>query len=351
MGSIPGFFVGLGLLLTFIGLVLALHKAAASTGAHSAEAMTNSLSELLDAATFKFSTSIAGLGSSLLLSLLFRSYQIWIEGAFDGFSRALEERMIIHPPQRVAAASLNVLAAQRDELKEINSERFFARLGDTVAPRLQHAMQDAISPISQTLDRTVKTLAQTSQTGVDDLVRTFMESLNQGTGRELTEIAGTLTGLRDAIERTQQNLAGSGNDFSSKLAKAAETMTQVVADAARALGGSATGVAGAVDTAMARVVEKLEAQTTAFGTGLATLQADIGGQMRESARVSREAGEEAAAVVLSGMREVVASLRDDIGQLSGTGGLAEAAAVAGLSEEQVAAVLPRLRVYLQQHLQ
>jgi hypothetical protein len=36
---------------------------------------------------------------------------------------------------------------------------------------------------------------------------------------------------------------------------------------------------------------------------------------------------------------------------SSTGDLAEAATAAGLSQEQVEAVLPRLRVYLQQHLQ
>jgi hypothetical protein len=73
---------------------LALDKAAGSTAAGSAEAMTESLNELLAAATFKFSTSIAGLGASLALALIFRTYQIWIEGAFDGFSRALGRRMI-----------------------------------------------------------------------------------------------------------------------------------------------------------------------------------------------------------------------------------------------------------------
>jgi len=36
---------------------------------------------------------------------------------------------------------------------------------------------------------------------------------------------------------------------------------------------------------------------------------------------------------------------------SATGDLAEAAIAAGLSQEQVAAVLPRLKIYLQQHLQ
>lgn len=81
MNAIPGYFVGLGLLFTFIGLVFALNKAAASTGAGSAEAMTHSLNELLSAATFKFGTSIAGLGSSLVLSLLFKVYTITIEPA------------------------------------------------------------------------------------------------------------------------------------------------------------------------------------------------------------------------------------------------------------------------------
>jgi hypothetical protein len=36
---------------------------------------------------------------------------------------------------------------------------------------------------------------------------------------------------------------------------------------------------------------------------------------------------------------------------STTGDLIEAAAAAGLGQEQVAAVLPRLKIYLQQHLQ
>jgi hypothetical protein len=148
MASIPGFFVGLGLFLTFVGLVLALNKAAGSTSSGSAEMMTKSLNDLLSAATFKFSTSIAGLGASLLLSFLFRTYQIWIEGAFESFGRAVEDRMQFQPPQRTAVDSLDLLIAQRDQLKEINSEAFFGRLGETIAPRIQTALADAMSPIS-----------------------------------------------------------------------------------------------------------------------------------------------------------------------------------------------------------
>jgi ABC-type transporter Mla subunit MlaD len=329
MGSIPGYFVGLGLLLTFIGLVLALDKAAGSTAAGSAEAMTQSLNELLAAATFKFSTSIAGLGASLALALIFRTYQIWIEGAFDGFSRALERRMIFYPPQRIAEDSREILAAQRDQLKEINSERFFTRLGESVAPSLGHAIAEAFGPLSERLDRTAEELTRASRSGADSLVQSFVERLDQGANREMQEVVGTLKGLRDALDRTQVNLSGSGQDFSAKLTEAAETIRKVFAEASQTLGGSASGVAGTVDAAMAQLMQNLEAQSKGFGATLANLQTQLSAQLEESAKRSLSAGEAAAATstmiardamdtVRTGVDELISSLRQEISGLANT---------------------------------
>ncbi len=72
MNAVPGYFVGIGLLLTFIGLVFALYKAGAAAAAGDAERMAGEMGQLLQIATFKFSTSIAGLGASIALSVLFR---------------------------------------------------------------------------------------------------------------------------------------------------------------------------------------------------------------------------------------------------------------------------------------
>jgi hypothetical protein len=294
MASIPGFFVGLGLLLTFIGLVLALNKAAGSTTAGSASDMTHALSGLLDAATFKFSTSIAGLGASLVLSLFFRVYQISIEGAFERFNRALEARMRFQPPQRIAADSLELLAAQRDQLKEINSETFFARFGESVAPQLRTAFAEAITPISSSLDRTMEELKQTSRTGMENLVDNFVDKLDQGAGRELAQVVDTLASLRDGLEGIRSSLAGSGQDVSDKLAAAAENLSSVVAAAGAALGQSASGVAGTVEGVMDRMAAQLEAQTAAFGEKMAALQSAVAVKMEESGRMARDAGEAAA---------------------------------------------------------
>lgn len=318
MGSIPGYFVGLGLLLTFIGLVLALNRAAGSTAAGSAEAMTTSLNELLAAATFKFSTSIAGLGASLGLALAFRAYQIWIEGAFEGLARSIELRMLFSPPQRIAEESRQILAAQRDQLKEINSERFFARLGETVAPALGNAITQAVGPLSDRLERTTEELARTSRTGADTLVKNFVERLDQGASREMQEIVATLKSLRDSLDRTQNNLSGSGQDFSNKLTQAAETIGNVLAHAGHNLSGSAADAAKSVQTGLAQVIGSLEAQSKGFGSTLTDLQQRLADQLEESTRRSVTAGQDAAAAVHAGMDEFIKVLRNDIAALSET---------------------------------
>ena len=140
MPGIPGYFVGLGLLFTFIGLVLALSEAAAgTTAAHmadgaGAQAMQGALGKLLNAATFKFSTSIAGLAASIVLSFAFRLFNIGVESSLSDFCRALETKLEYLAPQRVTLEMVETLDAQLAELKMINSEEFFSRLGQDIAP-------------------------------------------------------------------------------------------------------------------------------------------------------------------------------------------------------------------------
>ena len=89
MPSVPGYFVGLGLLLTFIGLIAALSVAAPSVNAGNAEEAKNALNQLLDAATFKFANSIAGLGGSLFLSLFFKFWVLLVERGIGRFCEAV----------------------------------------------------------------------------------------------------------------------------------------------------------------------------------------------------------------------------------------------------------------------
>jgi hypothetical protein len=66
--AMPNLLVGIGLLLTFVGLVTALYfTTEALNSAHDLDASQDALKNLLHAASFKFYTSVAGLGGSILL--------------------------------------------------------------------------------------------------------------------------------------------------------------------------------------------------------------------------------------------------------------------------------------------
>lgn len=363
MPAIPGFFVGLGLLLTFIGLVIALNKAAGTVTASEADQMVGSLNQLLEAATFKFSTSIAGLGASLALSIIFRAYQIWIERGFSLLCRAIDDRTTFHPGPQVTLESRNILAEQRDQLKEINSDRFFTKLGESFGTSVEAAVTNAIAPMTDRLDGAMREFQTTSQGGVEKMLQGFLQRLQAGAGVELGQIAQTLDGTRRALEGVQANLSGSGADFQRRMTEASEALTRVVEEASQKLGGSASGVAGAVESAMAGVAEKLEAQMAGFGTALSGLQDAVAEQTEEGARRSREAGEAAAAAsrrtaeevaglastvsretldaLKSGVGEVVESLRRDITGLSET--LARVNASFGDHTRQIETVTTRSR--------
>ena len=71
--ALPNFFVGLGLLGTFIGLIAALTFSSQNlTGATNQEEIKQALNGLLTTAAAKFYISAAGLISSLILSFLIR---------------------------------------------------------------------------------------------------------------------------------------------------------------------------------------------------------------------------------------------------------------------------------------
>ncbi len=235
MPGVPNYFVGTGLLLTFIGLVIALHMAAEGTHAAQlaaagagAAAMQSALQELLHAATFKFSTSIAGLSVSIVLAFAFRLYAIRIEASLGDFCEALESKLNYLSPQSLSVEIRDSLTAQLIQLKEINSEPFFARFGHEVAPSINTALTSALSPLTNEIRSAVEQLDHNSHEGVRDLVKQFSDTLRGGAGSELRELGGSLQAVLKAMETVRSDMGRSGEEFAAKLGEAAQNLNRVV---------------------------------------------------------------------------------------------------------------------------
>ena len=335
MGSVPGYFVGVGLLLTFIGLVLALFKAAAAVSSSDAGGMQLATRELLQVATFKFSTSIAGLGASIALSLVFRSYTIWMENGFTRLSHTVERHLKYIPPQTLAAEMNRTLAGQLTELKAITSGDFFARMGQELGPQIHTAFATAIEPMTARIDDAVGRLAENSQSGVSDLISQFTAGVQGGVGTEFREMTATLQSMQTSLAAMQSGVSTSGEDFARRLAEAGERMERSAADGREALaqviaalgetfdaakrtvddgiGQAASGVSERVEAVMGGVLSRLEAQVSSFQSGLSGFQDGMAAQIeRTQAAVAaaQSSGAETVAIVAA---QTAAALRDGLG--------------------------------------
>lgn len=355
--SVPGYFVGVGLLLTFVGLVIALSKAAHGSGT-TADEMTGSLRDLLNAATFKFATSIAGLFSSIALSLVFRTYSILIERAFERFCRSLEARLRVMTPQ---ALTLQTVHSQREQvalLQEMTTADYMQRLGRAFAKEVGPAVGDAMGPFAQDVDKDRKQ-------GLEDLVRQFMEALKGSAGQEMAQLVEVLKETTGALRGMREDLAETGDKFAAKMGEASAAFVAVVTQAGGQLGktteGSRTAIEEALkalaqaaedmrrqledyatkvgqstgstlDAALKGVLEGLARQTQSFEASLNVFlerlmnnAANAAGTARGVIDSTTQAANDASDAVRKSLGDVLTGLRADIERMSGSMSSAEQA--------------------------
>ncbi|AKI01763.1 hypothetical protein IMCC20628_03070 [Hoeflea sp. IMCC20628] len=356
IAGIPGYFVALGLLLTFTGIVLALYKAGEASAGEDVKAMQDAMTELLQIASFKFATSIAGLGASLVLSIVFKTYIICIEASFSSFCEALELRLKYVPPQSLAIEMNEAAKEQRDQLKEINSDKFFAQMGAQLEPQIQSAFTSAMTPINTSISAALDRISETSQTGVTDMLSQFTNTVQGSAGTELRELAETLKAMQVTLAETQSGVKGSGEDFARRMSESAENLNRLVSDAARTLdtgasqnrddlaeimssmkatfenanaqietqlGNAAGGASSRMEEAMGRVLEKLEGQVnnvssnlTSFDEGLrkglAQTQEEIQNAQKSAAETVASMAQSSAEAIRDGLADAISTIRVEV---------------------------------------
>lgn len=240
MPHIPNYFVGVGLLLTFVGLVAALYFANNSVGGDASEAVEG-LRNLLAAATFKFWTSIAGLLSSIALSISFRFYTLWIEGGFVALCEAIEERMSFATPQRIFFDVRDTIEEQLSEIKKFNTEVAMSvadGIGNVFREQVPTMLADAMRPLVDAVQESSDKVREGATGGLQNMVNSFTESLEGSSGQHLKQMSSTLAQLTGTLEAMQGAMSSSGDDFSRRLAEGAERLDSTmreVADSMRSL--------------------------------------------------------------------------------------------------------------------
>lgn len=318
--AMPNLLVGVGLLLTFLGLMLALASAGgiADPNASSAGRQVG-LKGLLDAASAKFATSLVGLLCSLL-------YTWWRAGmlrqgeiALNGFLTALEERVPLATAATLQAEANDILRESHAQLEVFNNN-LAVNIGKAVDSTFNERLGEHIGPLREAIENLSGNLGTQNKDAIADMVRQFQEGLQGGATDQMNKLADVMQGMQTAMETVQTGLAASAqrmSDAADQMAaqmgrNAEEAMARISAqmeglvrqlrelsDRSREEGSQALGAAA---QRIAEAGEGFRAATDRMTTQIQTAMTEMTGRMGEDART-------ASRQLAAQLEEAVAALR------------------------------------------
>lgn len=213
--------VGLGLILTFLGLIVALHKASTGMGGSDPAAMQDSLRQLLVVAGAKFFTSVAGIGTSLMLRFAEHGLQKRTNAVNEALCSLLERGMLYVPPQRLAVEQLDVMREQRDQLKAFNTD-FALQLSE----RMGVQFVQAIAPVTASLGMLNDNMTSMSQ----GLGQGAAKAIEEASGGELRALGATLSTLGERLDALSSSVGSSGEDAARQIRAAGADFAQAATD-------------------------------------------------------------------------------------------------------------------------
>ena len=274
--SIPGVIIGIGLVLTFVGLIAALTVAAGNLDeGMSPTHMRDVLSRLLGTAGAKFYASATALTCSILLGLFQRTLATGLVHRLQALNHALEDRLQYDATALSRVEQLRVMGEQNNQLRDLAADialQIGERVAEKVSP-LNFALGETLEAVALKLDRIA------DQTG-SSIASTLGDRFEQALAETLSQLDGTLQTVRteltalpdqlDAAVKAMDTAAGAlAERFGEAADKGAERASaELEAGLARilhALGDAAQTIETAGSAVSRGADQAFEAVTDRFG--------------------------------------------------------------------------------------
>ena len=193
---IPGLLTSLGILGTFMGLMLGL----TSVDFTNAEGTIQSIPQLLSGMRFAFATSVAGIACSLIFNMLNRMAAGRALRALDNFEDAFYDLAMPRPLQ----PEVQMICQKQDE--DARMIQLAESIGNHVSASLEMALSRAMLPLTQSLDTFIKCATREQVDGVRRIVGQFIQQMNASLGEQLNELSGVICAVTEDQKENQRNL-------------------------------------------------------------------------------------------------------------------------------------------------
>ena len=302
--ALPNLLVGAGLLFTFLGLAVALSSASAIvTGDQNTR--SKALETLLDAASFKFITSVVGLFLSIGYALFRKRKLRSVEAELAAWCGALEERIPTVTALSLQQEANELLQAQATQMEAFTNE-LAVSIGTALDTAFDKRLGEHIGPLAEALEKLASGLDTRSENSVERMLDAFLERLQGGTGDKMSAVAETLAGLATSLSGMKDGLRDAGQ----RMADAADGMTRRMGEGAEAALATVTGQMSGVAETLREVATQTRTAGASAGQELATrIEAAARGFEQSARTVAETLGSAAQALERKMGEEASASAR------------------------------------------
>ncbi len=284
----PNIFVGVGLFLTFAGLIAALSTAtAAMTGG--AEQMQGALRLLLNTISAKFYTSLMALGISILLTIMFRVLETRRDKLFKALNDKIERGMHFVSVEEIAFSQLEELREQKEQLQQFNTD-LAMKLGD----HIQNAVSSAMNPVVEKLDSMGQNMGQNNIDAMREIGDAIAKNVQGAAGDSLSHLSDRLDGLTTVLGDMSANLSQSTSEFENDIASALTSMKSGLESMAADLQSNASQTSDLLSEKLELLADKLSASAENIKTSLEDGAGEVSNELEKAIERLTEATDRSA---------------------------------------------------------
>lgn len=234
--GVPNLLTGLGLLGTFIGLVIGIYLAKDGLASGDPITMQEGLGQLLGGAYAAFFTSIVGIAMSFVVSWQDKRQTRALKREVDRFCQLLSERI----PSRSNVHFLNdIVREAREQTAQLKSfsHELAISLGEVMSHRLTEVLGSTLLKLVESVEALRQEQRSTNQSAIEQMIAQFQTSLSGAAGREFQAMSETLRELTGAAESIRNMLvetqAGVRGELEAGLTALREGMREFASDLRR----------------------------------------------------------------------------------------------------------------------
>jgi hypothetical protein len=236
-GALPGILTSLGLLVTFVAILIGLSHIAPSGGA--ANGPLTGVEELVSSLSGKFISSITALVMAVFFSFFEKNYESKLNTAAHGFVRALNKRFVRKPVEDI------LQAIQKDVQEQALVLRQF---GADLSGRLKESLSESMGPhfikVAEALDELKRQKSESLTDSLGQIISEFKSALMGSASTEFQTLGASLSKAADMMgamniqsQETQQKMAEVIQNLDATMMKQANAGSEQIARLAATMQG------------------------------------------------------------------------------------------------------------------